>query len=96
MAHDTAPSLDLLMPGPGDEPEDGVPARVEVPAGDVTALAEAMGAYCLEPGLSIRHGAESLRISEEFTPGRNAERFEEALRSLQELGSQEELAGLRR
>ncbi len=63
-----------------------------VPAGEAGALAEAMGAYCLEPGLSNRHGAESLRIFEEFTPVRNAERFEEALRSLQESSAEGEPA----
>ena len=56
-----------------------------VPAGDVAALAQAMIAYCAEPGLAVRHGDESLRIFQEFTPTRNAERFEEALRSLHEL-----------
>lgn len=56
-----------------------------VPAGDVIALAQAMCAYCLDPGLAIRHGDESLRLFEEFTPARNAERFEQALDSLQEL-----------
>jgi len=53
-----------------------------VAAGDRNSLAEAMLAYCREPGLSIRHGAQSLRIFEEFTPERNATRFEEALDSL--------------
>ena len=56
-----------------------------VPPGDAAALAQAMSAYCLEPGLAVRHGNESLRIFEEFTPERNAERFELALHSLQEL-----------
>jgi glycosyltransferase involved in cell wall biosynthesis len=65
-----------------------------VPAGDATALAEAMSAYCEDAGLSARHGKESLRIFEEFTPERNAERFEEALGSLQEPGLLQ--AGLRR
>ncbi len=54
-----------------------------VPAADASALAEAMCAYCLDAGLSVRHGAESLRIFEDFTPARNAERFVEALDSLQ-------------
>ncbi len=53
-----------------------------VPAGDSTALAQAMAAYCRDPGLAIRHGVESLRVFEEFTPVRNAQRFEEALESL--------------
>jgi glycosyltransferase involved in cell wall biosynthesis len=55
-----------------------------VPAGDADALAEAMSAYCEDAGLSVRHGNESLRIFEEFTPDRNAERFETNLSSLQE------------
>lgn len=67
-----------------------------VPAGDATALAEAMSAYCADPGLAVRHGAESLRVFEEFTPGRNAERLEEALRSLQQLAAASNQATLRR
>ncbi len=55
-----------------------------VPPGDVAALAQAMSAYCLDPGLALRHGKESLRIFEDFTPVRNAERFEQALQSLQD------------
>ena len=55
-----------------------------VSAGDADALAEAMIAYCEDAGLSVRHGSESLRIFEEFTPDRNAERFENALSSLRE------------
>jgi glycosyltransferase involved in cell wall biosynthesis len=53
------------------------------PVGDRAALAAAMLAYCRKPGLARRHGAESLRIFEEFTPERNAQRLEEALHSLQ-------------
>lgn len=56
-----------------------------VPAGDSAALAEAMIAYCEDAGLSLRHGNESLRIFEDFTPARNAERFEQALSSLQQV-----------
>ena len=53
------------------------------PAGDRSALASAMLAYCRNPSLARRHGAESLRIFEDFTPERNAVRLEEALLSLQ-------------
>jgi len=52
-------------------------------AGDRSALASAILAYCRSPGLARRHGAESLRIFEDFTPERNAERLEDALTSLQ-------------
>ncbi|MDE2451215.1 MAG: glycosyltransferase family 4 protein [Gammaproteobacteria bacterium] len=53
------------------------------PAGDRSALASAMLAYCRNPTLARRHGAESLRIFEDFTPDRNARRLEEAIESLQ-------------
>ena len=53
------------------------------PTGDRSALAGAMLAYCRNPGLARRHGAESLRLFEDFTPERNAMRLEEALLSLQ-------------
>lgn len=53
------------------------------PAGDRAALASAMLAYCRNPALARRHGAESLRIFEDFTPERNARRLEEALEVLQ-------------
>ena len=53
------------------------------PAGDRSALAAAMLAYCRNPSLARRHGAESSRIFEDFTPERNARRLEEALVSLQ-------------
>lgn len=53
------------------------------PAGDRSALATAMLAYCRNPSLARCHGAESSRIFEDFTPERNAHRLEEALRSLQ-------------
>ena len=52
-------------------------------AGDRSALASAMLAYCRNPSLARRHGAESLRIFEDFTPERNAARLEQALLSLQ-------------
>lgn len=51
-------------------------------AGDRAALTTFMLAYCRNPSLARRHGAESLRIFENFTPERNAERLEEALESL--------------
>jgi len=54
-----------------------------VPVGDRSALATAMLAYCRNPGLARRHGAESQRIFEDFTPERNARRLEEAITSLQ-------------
>jgi glycosyltransferase involved in cell wall biosynthesis len=54
------------------------------PSGSVAGLTEAMLAYCRDPTLTLRHGAESLRIFEEFTPRRNAQRLEEALDSLLE------------
>ena len=57
------------------------------PAGDRSALAGAMLAYCRNPSLARRHGAESLRIFEDFTPERNAARLEEALLSLQSVPS---------
>ena len=53
------------------------------PVGDRAALTSAMLAYCRNPGLARRHGAESLRIFEDFTPERNAQRLEQALLSLQ-------------
>lgn len=53
------------------------------PAGDRSALTTAMLAYCRNPSLARRHGAESLRLFEEFTPERNVRRLEEALESLQ-------------
>jgi len=52
-------------------------------AGDRSALTTAMLAYCRSPALARRHGGESLRIFEEFTPERNAQRLEGALLSLQ-------------
>lgn len=51
-------------------------------AGDRTALTTAMLAYCRNPGLARRHGAESLRLFEDFTPERNVRRLEEAIDSL--------------
>ena len=57
------------------------------PAGDRFALANAMLAYCRTPSLARRHGAESLRMFEDFTPERNAVRLEEALLSLQSTAS---------
>jgi glycosyltransferase involved in cell wall biosynthesis len=53
-----------------------------VPTGDVAALAGAMSKYCSDPALASRHGAESLRVFQEFTPARNALRLEQALSSL--------------
>ena len=53
-------------------------------SGSVQELTAAMLAYCREPELARRHGEQSLRIFEEFTPRRNAQRFEEALDSLVE------------
>lgn len=53
-----------------------------VPTGDVAALAGAMMKYCSEPALVGRHGIESRRIFQEFTPARNALRLEQALSSL--------------
>jgi len=53
------------------------------PVGDRSALATAMLAYCRNANLARRHGGESLRIFEDFTPERNAQRLEEALESLQ-------------
>lgn len=53
------------------------------PVGDRAALSIAMLAYCRNLGLARRHGAESLRIFEDFTPERNAQRMEEAVLSLQ-------------
>lgn len=52
-------------------------------AGDRSALGGAMLAYCRNPALARRHGMESLRIFESFTPERNARRLEEAIDSLQ-------------
>jgi glycosyltransferase involved in cell wall biosynthesis len=57
------------------------------PAGNRSALASAMLAYCRNPSLARRHGAESLRVFEDFTPERNAVRLEEALLSLQSVPS---------
>jgi glycosyltransferase involved in cell wall biosynthesis len=54
------------------------------PNGDVTALTAAMLEYCRDAQLANRHGSESLRIFQEFTPARNALRLEEALSSLLE------------
>lgn len=53
------------------------------PAGDRSALANAILAYCRNRVLARRHGGESLRIFEDFTPERNAQRLEDALLSLQ-------------
>lgn len=53
-----------------------------IPSGDVAALTRAMLEYCRDPLLAVRHGAESLRVFADFTPERNALRFEEALDSL--------------
>ncbi|GAC1460304.1 MAG: hypothetical protein PVS2B3_11300 [Steroidobacteraceae bacterium] len=53
------------------------------PSGDAASLARAMSAYCDDPQLAARHGAQSLRIFADFTPERNAQRLEEALGSLQ-------------
>jgi glycosyltransferase involved in cell wall biosynthesis len=63
-----------------------------VPIGDVAALAAAMTKYCSDPALVGRHGAESLRLFQEFTPARNALRLEQALNSLQQAGSDPGLA----
>jgi glycosyltransferase involved in cell wall biosynthesis len=52
------------------------------PNGDVAALTRAMLEYCRDPQLAARHGSESLRLFEEFSPQRNAARFEDALDSL--------------
>ncbi|HEY2037734.1 MAG TPA: glycosyltransferase family 4 protein [Steroidobacteraceae bacterium] len=52
------------------------------PAGERSALASAILAYCRNPSLARRHGVESLRIFEDFTPERNAKRLEDALQSL--------------
>lgn len=52
------------------------------PVGDRSALTIAMLTYCRNPGLARRHGSESLRIFEDFTPERNAQRLEEAVLSL--------------
>jgi glycosyltransferase involved in cell wall biosynthesis len=49
------------------------------PNGDVAALSRVMLEYCRDPCLAARHGSESLRVFQEFTPERNALRFEEAL-----------------
>jgi glycosyltransferase involved in cell wall biosynthesis len=54
------------------------------PSGDVPALTAAMLEYCRDAPLAARHGSESRRIFEEFTPERNALRFEEAVGSLLE------------
>jgi glycosyltransferase involved in cell wall biosynthesis len=54
------------------------------PSGDVAALTRVMLEYCRDPQLAARHGDESLRIFEGFTPERNAARFEDALDSLLE------------
>lgn len=56
-------------------------------AGNRSTLASAMLAYCRNPTLARRHGAESLRIFEDFTPERNAIRLEEALLSLRSAAS---------
>lgn len=52
------------------------------PAADRFALAAAMLAYCRNRNLAHRHGVESLRVFENFTPERNALRLEEAIDSL--------------
>jgi glycosyltransferase involved in cell wall biosynthesis len=54
------------------------------PSGNVAALSAAMLEYCRDASLADRHGSNSLRIFQEFTPERNALRFEEALGSLLE------------
>ncbi len=52
------------------------------PAGDRSALTAAMLAYCRNLGLARRHGAESARLFEGFSPERNALRLEQAIESL--------------
>jgi glycosyltransferase involved in cell wall biosynthesis len=52
------------------------------PTGDPAALAGAMLEYCRDERLAARHGAASLQVFRDFTPERNAQRFEEGLDSL--------------
>lgn len=54
------------------------------PSGDVAALTRAMLEYCRDASLAVRHGMQSLQVFQDFTPERNALRFEDALRSLLE------------
>lgn len=56
-------------------------------ADDRAGLVSSMLAYCRNPNLARRHGAESLRIFQEFTPERNALRLEQALQSLLDTAS---------
>jgi len=58
-----------------------------VKAGDVSSLVAAMGAYVSSPDLAATHGERSLKVFEDFTPERNAQRFISAIRSWQAMDS---------
>jgi glycosyltransferase involved in cell wall biosynthesis len=64
----------LIQPG-----ENGI----RVNAGSVESLAAAMAAYTRNPELAAKHGRESVRISREYSPERNAKRFVAALETWQ-------------
>ena len=51
-----------------------------VPAGDVTALAEAMRRYAADPGLAVRHGAEAKKSVRDMSGDIQAALFIDALR----------------
>lgn len=54
--------------------------------GDTESLRVAMQAYLNEPQLARRHGDRSLRLFQDYTPQRNAERFLLAIESFQAMG----------
>ena len=58
-----------------------------VRAGSVESLAAAMAAYAANPELAVKHGAESARISAEYSPEQNAKRFLAGLEAWQALKS---------
>jgi glycosyltransferase involved in cell wall biosynthesis len=66
------------------------------PSGNVAALTRVMLEYCRDAELAVRHGCESLRVFQEFTPERNALRFEDALDSLSEIKALPADAAVRR
>lgn len=66
----------LIRPG-----ENGFRVR----AGSVESLESALAAYGRDPNLARQHAAHSLTIAEDFTPGRNAERFQTAIQNWQAL-----------
>jgi glycosyltransferase involved in cell wall biosynthesis len=57
-----------------------------VPAGDPTALQEALARYCEDPALAKAHGTVSSKIFQDYTPTANVERLRQGLASLLAVG----------